>query len=509
MTQFHSRPARNRPILTMVLLAIPLPAWCGQCVAQPAESEADAASQRLIALSAEMQGLASDDQRAPDAFRAIYESYIQIEVDELALGAPKLRPGRTEPVLSTKLYNESWYFDEIPVPDDDHERWQPTVLHAEGWRAEREAAERLFRRFDSEGMTLLVDQALSLPGFVPRAKSDFEISRDGLSGLTATAQLERMRAELALESGDVDTAVRSLQRLAAIQRFLRGYPDEFGAFLVVGMHAYASGIARAVALNGNLSNADLGRIDAALGSFEAPSLEHVAEVCKIAAEGRIRQSQRQSGRVNPALFEYQVSRMNALIDDLVEHLTLPAWEQDFAEEWFIRWQDAHPASQFPDPVGTLYPAIAAFVSHRDAELTKLDGYRTLIGLERHRRSHGEPPESLSSLDPAFVPQGAVDRYALDGRFGYRRFDKPDQHGRLYTLYSWARDFMDDDGTFHKFDIREDRILGDYLFNRPAMNDLLEQSRYTEEHKDRMQILQDRGSFFEPGRRAAIRKQSHE
>ena len=489
-------------ILPIFVLSIAAAIWAGRTFIYwgPERTVEDYAG-KLIQMSASAQNAEPDDHRAPDAFEAIYKRYIELEKDELGLEEAKQTSFTNRETMTTDLWDETWTVEEIEIDYGDDRRWDVTTFHVEGWQEAKATAYRLFDRFEAEGMTAKLDEALALPGFVPRATSSYELSREGLSGLIASASIERIRAQRAIEAGDVDTVLVCLGRLAAIQRFLHGYPEFEGALRSVGLLEYVSGIARASVLHEGFTTEELARINGALEPFEAPPVTKVAEYSRIYTIGAMEATLRKGFSSKRASFSYHAALMDEAIDDLLKWLETPRPERGELKAWY--WSPpANPIADYNNHATyAAVPMLPSYCTFSDAGMTTLDGYRLLIAIEGHNRRHGQPPQSLGNIDSDLLPAGLQDRYAPDGKFRYILYNEPDRFGREYALYSLAGDCQDNGGFFHQIDIRKDDVLGDFIFNRPPLNDLQAHTKYWEENAERLtkERLDRTGSAVSPKR----------
>jgi len=507
----ESKPRKSRGCLFKSLVYVILPIfvliiaaaiWAGKTfVYWGPERRAEDYSGKLVQMSASAQNADPEDHRAPDAFEAIYKQYIELEKDELGLEEAKRTSFTNSETITTDLWDETWTVEEIDVDYSADRRWDVTIFHAEGWQEAKATAYRLFDRFEAEGMAAMVDEALALPGFVPRVTSSYELSREGLSGLIASASIERIRAQRAIEAGDVDTVIVCLGRLASIQRFLHGYPEFEGALRSVGLLEYVSSIARAVALNEAFTTEQLMRINEALEPFEALPVTKVAEYSRISTIGAMEATLRKGMSPKRASFSYHAALMDEVIDDLLKWLETPRPERGELDAWYWSPPDNAIDEYNNHATYAAIPMLPSYCTFSDAAMTTLDGYRLLIAIEGHNRRHGGPPQSLETIDSDLLPAGLQDRYAPDGNFRYIRYDEPDQFGREYALYSFAGDCQDNGGFFHQIDIRKEDVLGDFIFNRPPLNDLQAHTKYREENAERLnkERLDRTGSAVSPKR----------
>lgn len=98
-----------------------------------------------------------------------------------------------------------------------------------------------------------------------------------------------------------------------------------------------------------------------------------------------------------------------------------------------------------DILKTLLPAFERSLYVHDSAATQFNGMRTMVAIELYRAEHGKPPASLEALVPTYLESLLPDPYAADGKFRYRTLAAPDEHGRVYLLYSPGRNVKDDGG----------------------------------------------------------------
>ncbi|MEZ6243014.1 MAG: hypothetical protein R3B57_08225 [Phycisphaerales bacterium] len=79
----------------------------------------------------------------------------------------------------------------------------------------------------------------------------------------------------------------------------------------------------------------------------------------------------------------------------------------------------------------------------DAATCRSAGMRLRLAIELYRARHAEPPPSLDALLPTYLDAIPQDPFAHDASFIYRPLPEPDEHGRVYLLYSVGADGQDD------------------------------------------------------------------
>lgn len=425
-----------------------------------------------------------NDHRMSDSFELIYKKYLEIEKDELGLREIRKSDIIGRPVMTSVLYDEFWYVPERHPPETESGRLFPTTYHQEGWEESRVVAERLQARFDEEGMTELVDTALSLPGYIPSANELRNRVLHSRAGLHTAAQVEHLRAQQGVLRGDFEAVLQSVNRLAQIREYFLGYPAAHAHDLACRVDTYICNIIRSVVSAGGADSRDLELLADAIPFPREDVLAEVIEYKRAYSLDALQGVFRQGALLKRDSFDYHAHRINTWTDRFVVYSTASRNERQALVDpvghpdgdivnWVEEWNDM--PSQFRLPFFSTNIRVA------DANSTMLHGHRLLLALERYKERYGTYPESLQAIDLDLESAGIVDVYAASGKFCYQKYENPDEYSREYVLYSVGVDGQDDGGVYHYLQLTDERHThGDYIFNPQPFNDW---DAYTEYSQD--------------------------
>lgn len=434
----------------------------------------------VIEQSAERLDMDPQDQRASDAFEVIYQKYLEIEQDELGLFEIRKSDFTGRPSLTSVLFEDAWYVPEHIASVEEDEYLFPTIIHKEGWQDRRDVAEHLLARFDEEGMTALVDEALALPGFIPSERELRNRIVLPRLGLYTAAQVEHLRAQRAVQEGDFETVFQAMDRIGTIRRFLHGYPAAHTHRLACLTDELVISIVRSVLASESVSEAELGQMAGLVPIPPEDVMRDVLEYQRAYALDRLQTKLPSDSLLKRHSYSYHANRINDWVDRFVSYSTKPRQDRlqmndparhpdGSIDNWIEEWNDM--------PAQTMWPFPFIYTRASEVSMARVGGFRLLIAIERHGLRHGGYPVSLDDIDPEFMPQRISDPYAPDGAFRYRRFDEPDEHGRGYVLYSVGVDGRDDTGFYHCIYLQDERQLGDFIFNPQPFNNWDEHTEY--------------------------------
>jgi hypothetical protein len=90
------------------------------------------------------------------------------------------------------------------------------------------------------------------------------------------------------------------------------------------------------------------------------------------------------------------------------------------------------------------PALSSALAKSRVASDQLRALRIILAIERYRLANSNPPETLASLAPDFLPDLPTSTLS-GGPFLYKRLDSPDTFGRTYILYLPGLDELDNGG----------------------------------------------------------------
>lgn len=472
MIRTPTRPARFRPILTMILvLVVLLGAWLGLEVyfavtaePNPTIDYGDLARQHVEQAQADREG----------------ENMWPVLLEALALHRdlyPDLRDPETGVVwgegdhTTDVIYDFEKYKREMIAKDTDEQERADRLQKLD---AHRRMSERAIRSWDEAGLTRRLDEIVA-SGKAVRPMPDttqtmmIDVLLPELSEMRSLARALRSKMHLAAADGDWETYAEAFRHGLTLSRIASDHTWLIERLVGTAIRALMLTQLQRDLIEQRLPAEACEKIaEVFAAEWPRPPVSHVLEGELLMQLDTVQWTHDRRGRI--ILSRISIYTGNGVSSSKLLNLASIVYpRRHAAEDWFRAQNEritsfaALPTRErralsrrgdhaddferigWSQPLGAvLLPAFGRFIGTEDQLRLQESGVRTLLAIERFRHASGRLPADLSELVPLWLEAVPEDPFAeTPVPLVYRVLDA--EGGPGYVLYSVAYDGRDDGG----------------------------------------------------------------